>query len=60
MTGEISLCQLRITLKNGETERTVLLLQVMVSEVLCLRIATLKIGEKDVVKINLFSCASCA
>lgn len=43
LTGEISLCKLCITLKNGETRRTVLLVQVMASEVLCLRAATLKI-----------------
>lgn len=43
LTGEISLCKLRITLKNGETGRTMLLLEVMASKVLCLRAATLKI-----------------
>lgn len=58
MTGEISLCKLRITLTNGETERTALLLQVMASEVLSLRVATLKIvGEKGHCLIETFKVA---
>lgn len=55
MTGEISVGKLRITLKNGETERTALLLQVMASEVLCLTVATLKIdGGKGCFLIETF------
>ena len=42
MTGEISLCKLRITLKNGKAERTASLLQVPASGVKCLRVANIK------------------
>ena len=57
MTGEISLCKLRITLKNGETERTALLLQVMASEVLRLRVTKLKIVGGKACLIETFSVA---